>query len=80
VYNLNLKSKPLYNNMEKEDHSRVKDTREDKAVSHDRRSRMGVDPNPKKGGHGGWGNYQESDPIEYADKGDPNFDPEENAE
>ena len=42
--------------MQKEDHSRSKDTQpKEKDVRLDKQSAAGVDLNPKKGGHGGWG-------------------------
>lgn len=41
--------------MEREDHKRSNEGKKDKNQRLDRHSAMGVDPNPKKGGHGGWG-------------------------
>lgn len=61
--------------MDKEDHKRSKDTyqKEQSDVRLDRHSGMGVDPNPKKKGHGGWGRGDEEG-VEVADRGDPNYD------
>ncbi|CAG9334958.1 unnamed protein product [Blepharisma stoltei] len=63
--------------MDREDHKRSVEGKKDKDARLDRHSAQGVDPNPKKGGHGGWGTYNESEAIEVADRGDPNYDPEE---
>ena len=61
--------------MDKEDHKRSKDTgpKEHSDVRLDRHSGMGVDPNPKKKGHGGWGKGDEEG-VEVADPRDPNYD------
>jgi len=61
--------------MDKEDHKRSKDTgpKEHADVRLDRHSGTGVDPNPKKKGHGGWGRGDEEG-VEVAGPGDPNYD------
>ena len=65
--------------MEKEDHTRPKDTyKKEKNVRLDRHSAQGVDPNPKKGGYGGWGlpgQYETG--VDTLDQNDPNYQPNE---
>lgn len=63
--------------MEKEDHRRLSDGPKNKDTRFDRHSANGTDPNPKKGGHGGWGTYNDAD-ADAIDKNDPNYDEEEN--
>jgi len=58
-----------------EDHKRRDDGKREKDTRLDRHSAMGVDPNPKKGGHGGWGEAGiESDDFAITDPRDPNHD------
>ena len=65
--------------MEKEDHTRPKDTyKKEKDVRLDRHSAQGVDPNPKKGGYGGWGVAGQDDTgVQELDQNDPNYQPPE---
>lgn len=63
--------------MEKEDHKRSKEQRSDKNERLDRHSASGLDPNPKKGGHGGWGVEGETGAIEVVDPKDPNYNSDE---
>lgn len=63
--------------MEKEDHHRHSEGAKDKGARPDRRSANGTDPEPKKGGHGGWGRLDENDEVDVIDKNDPNYDEEE---
>ena len=63
--------------MEKEDHKRTKEDRTDKNARLDRHSSTGKDPEPKKGGHGGWGVEGETGVVEIADKNDPNYNSDE---
>lgn len=64
--------------MNKEDHKRTHDDRKVKDFRFDRHSAMGVDPNPKKAGYGGWGELGMEAYEDYAilDPRDPNFDSE----
>jgi hypothetical protein len=62
--------------MEKEDHQRYNEGHKVKNVRYERRSANGVDPDPKKGGYGGWGKLTELDGIECLDENDPNYDEE----
>ena len=63
--------------MDKEDHRRSSDGPKDKDAKHDRHSGTGLDPNPKKGGHGGWGVAGREELVEAVDPNDPNYDPDE---
>lgn len=65
------------NNMEREDHKRSIEGKKDKEAKHDRHSAQGVDPNPKKGGHAGWGTLDQSEGLDVIDPADPNYEPEE---
>lgn len=67
--------------MEKEDHKRSENKPKNKDVSHDRHSRMGVNPNPKREGHGGWGvEGRDEEALEIAGPDDPLYDPDEDEE
>ena len=63
--------------MEKEDHKRSQESRGDKNARLDKQSASGLDPNPKKGGHGGWGVEGETGAIEVNDPNDPNYNSDE---
>jgi hypothetical protein len=63
--------------MEKEDHKRTSEGKKPKAERLDRHSAMGVDPNPKKGGHNGWGVDTQTGSVEVLDRNDPNFNSDE---
>ena len=63
--------------MEKEDHTRSKEVRRDKNERLDKHSASGLDPNAKKGGHGGWGVEGETGVVEIADRNDPNYNSDE---
>jgi hypothetical protein len=62
--------------MNKENHKRKDDSKKDKDVRLDRHSCMCVDPNPKKAGHGGWGEAGQEAGENFAttDPRDPNYD------
>ena len=64
--------------MEKEDHSRSKEpAKRDGNERLDRHSAQGVDPNPKKGGYGGWGTVNDELESKPFDQADPNYTPDE---
>ena len=65
----------IYINMERENHSRSKDTYpKAKGMRLDRRSAQGVSGGPKKGGYGGWGTVND-DLTDYPfEEGDPNYE------
>jgi hypothetical protein len=63
--------------MDKEDHQRHSEGHREKDVRLDRHSASGADPNPKKGGHGGWGTGVEGYDESNLDPNDPNYDAEE---
>jgi hypothetical protein len=63
--------------MDKEDHKRSSEGKKDKPERLDRHSAMGVDPNPKKGGHAGWGVEGETGAPQVADSRDPNYNSDE---
>jgi hypothetical protein len=63
--------------MEKEDHKRSAEGQKTKEERLDRHSASGTDPNPKKGGHGGWGVPGADYPEVTLDPNDPNYDAEE---
>ena len=62
--------------MEKEDHRRNSDGPKNKDAKYDRHAANGASLNPKKGGHGGWGTYND-DEVDVIDKNDPNYDEED---
>lgn len=62
--------------MEKEDHKRSQEARGDKNARLDKQSASGLDPNPKKGGHGGWGVEGETGAV-ADDPSDPNYNSDE---
>ena len=63
--------------MEKEDHKRSKEDRSDKNARLDKHSATGMNPDPKKGGHGGWGVEGETGSVDVVDRNDPNYNSDE---
>ena len=63
--------------MKKEDSKRSPNMKIDKHIRLDRKNSSGLDPNPKKGGHGGWGVEGDRDYYDIVDRNDPNYDSDE---
>lgn len=61
----------------KEDHKRTQEARRDKNERLDKHSASGLNPEAKKGGHGGWGVEGETNVVEIADSKDPNYNSDE---
>ena len=66
--------------MEKENHKRSSEGPKVKDVRYERHSANAADPDPKKGGHAGWGRPGEGYDEDNIDKNDPNYDEEEEKE
>ena len=59
--------------MEKENHKRYSEGQKEKNVRLDRHSANGTNPEPKKGGHGGWGTYEDDLAVDVVDRNDPDY-------